>query len=81
MLQTYIKFSVLDNILILIFQDNFIRKQRSSHVLLDLIERTKDCVRELDNLQYKRLKRLLINESTYAHKHEEEDSPVSRNVL
>ena len=45
------------------FQDNFLRQTRRPTVLLDLIERTKDAVRELDNLQYRRMKRILIPEN------------------
>ncbi len=35
-------------------------KKRSPSVLLDLIQRTKDAVKELDNLQYRRMKKILM---------------------
>lgn len=38
----------------------FINKSRPANVILDLIQRTKDAVRELDNLQYRRMKKLLM---------------------
>ena len=38
----------------------FITKKRSPNVLLDLIQRTKDAVKELDNLQYRRMKKILM---------------------
>lgn len=31
-------------------------------VILDLIQRTKDAVRELDNLQYRKMKKILIGD-------------------
>ncbi|KAK7087376.1 serine/threonine-protein kinase TAO1-like isoform X3 [Littorina saxatilis] len=39
----------------------FIRKTRRPEVLLELILRTKACVRKLDNLQYRRMKKLIMN--------------------
>ncbi|XP_063396791.1 serine/threonine-protein kinase TAO1-like isoform X3 [Mytilus trossulus] len=38
----------------------FIDKTRPPNVILDLILRTKDAVRELDNLQYRRMKKILM---------------------
>ena len=32
-------------------------------MILDLIQRTKDAVRELDNLQYRRMKKILMAET------------------
>lgn len=32
-------------------------------MLIDLIQRTKDAVRELDNLQYRKMKKLLFQEA------------------
>jgi hypothetical protein len=43
---------------------------------LDLIQRTKDAVRELDNLQYKRLKKILM-----AGDIDEENRPNGRSDL
>lgn len=44
----------------LLMKDSFIVKTRPSNVILDLIQRTKDAVRELDNLQYRRMKKILM---------------------
>lgn len=38
------------------------RRERSLRVLVDLIQRTKDAVRELDNLQYRKMKKILYQE-------------------
>ncbi|KAL0193931.1 hypothetical protein M9458_012227, partial [Cirrhinus mrigala] len=40
----------------------FVRRDRPSRVLIDLIQRTKDAVRELDNLQYRKMKKILYQE-------------------
>lgn len=37
----------------------FIARKRPSNVIIDLIQRTKDVVRELDNLQYRKWKKIL----------------------
>ncbi|XP_049581231.1 serine/threonine-protein kinase TAO1 [Syngnathus scovelli] len=41
----------------------FVQRERPESVLLDLINRTKDAVRELDNLQYRKMKKLLFHEA------------------
>ena len=46
--------------MLLLLQHVFITKKRSPNVLLDLIQRTKDAVKELDNLQYRRMKKILM---------------------
>lgn len=38
------------------------RRERSPRILVDLIQRTKDAVRELDNLQYRKMKKILYQE-------------------
>ena len=38
------------------------RRERSPRILLELIQRTKDAVRELDNLQYRKMKKILYQE-------------------
>lgn len=43
-------------------QHDFVRRERSPHILIDLIQRTKDAVRELDNLQYRKMKKILYQE-------------------
>ena len=39
------------------------QRERPDSVLMDLILRTKDAVRELDNLQYRKMKKILFQES------------------
>lgn len=43
-------------------QHDFVIRERSQTVLTDLIQRTKDAVRELDNLQYRKMKKILYQE-------------------
>lgn len=48
-------------------------------MLIDLIQRTKDAVRELDNLQYRKMKKILFQETRNGplnESQEEEDVPV-----
>ncbi|OWK15305.1 TAOK3, partial [Cervus elaphus hippelaphus] len=42
---------------------DFVRRDRPLRVLIDLIQRTKDAVRELDNLQYRKMKKILFQET------------------
>ncbi|XP_036785225.1 serine/threonine-protein kinase TAO3 isoform X1 [Manis pentadactyla] len=46
-----------------LLRHDFIRRDRPLRVLIDLIQRTKDAVRELDNLQYRRMKKILFQET------------------
>ncbi|XP_034034090.1 serine/threonine-protein kinase TAO1 [Thalassophryne amazonica] len=41
----------------------FLQRERPDTVLMDLIQRTKDAVRELDNLQYRKMKKILLQEA------------------
>ncbi|XP_077064468.1 serine/threonine-protein kinase TAO1 [Siphateles boraxobius] len=41
----------------------FVQRERPDSVLMDLILRTKDAVRELDNLQYRKMKKILFQEA------------------
>uniref|UniRef100_A0A8C6KDS2 non-specific serine/threonine protein kinase n=1 Tax=Nothobranchius furzeri TaxID=105023 RepID=A0A8C6KDS2_NOTFU len=41
----------------------FVQRPRPESVLIDLINRTKDAVRELDNLQYRKMKKILFQEA------------------
>ncbi|XP_061787568.2 serine/threonine-protein kinase TAO1-like [Nerophis lumbriciformis] len=41
----------------------FLQRERPDSVLMDLIQRTKDAVRELDNLQYRKMKKILLQET------------------
>lgn len=62
----------------------FIMRDRPNNVILDLIERTKDTVRELDNLNYRKMKKILMHESiiiTNEEKQEEEDPEDDDNVF
>lgn len=48
-------------------------------MLIDLIQRTKDAVRELDNLQYRKMKKILFQETRNGplnESQEEEEVPV-----
>uniref|UniRef100_A0A672HAK9 non-specific serine/threonine protein kinase n=1 Tax=Salarias fasciatus TaxID=181472 RepID=A0A672HAK9_SALFA len=62
----------------------FVQRERPESVLIDLINRTKDAVRELDNLQYRKMKKILFQEAhngptTEAQDEEEEaDHNVGR---
>lgn len=47
----------------LLTQHDFVRRERPPRVLIDLIQRTKDAVRELDNLQYRKMKKILFQET------------------
>lgn len=44
-------------------QHAFVLRKRPESVLIDLILRTKDAVRELDNLQYRKMKKILFQEA------------------
>lgn len=44
-------------------QHAFVQRERPESVLIDLIQRTKDAVRELDNLQSRKMKKLLFHET------------------
>ncbi|XP_071427789.1 serine/threonine-protein kinase TAO3 isoform X2 [Pithys albifrons albifrons] len=46
-----------------LLRHDFVRRDRPPRVLLDLIQRTKDAVRELDNLQYRKMKKILFQET------------------
>ncbi|XP_067882593.1 serine/threonine-protein kinase TAO2-like isoform X2 [Heterodontus francisci] len=41
----------------------FVKRDRPQTVIMDLIQRTKDAVRELDNLQYRKMKKILFQET------------------
>ncbi|XP_005863841.1 serine/threonine-protein kinase TAO3 isoform X1 [Myotis yumanensis] len=61
-----------------LLRHDFVRRDRPLRVLIDLIQRTKDAVRELDNLQYRKMKKILFQETRNGPLHEsqedEEDS-------
>ncbi|KAL0180425.1 hypothetical protein M9458_025867, partial [Cirrhinus mrigala] len=42
---------------------HFLCRERPVTVVMDLIARTKDAVRELDNLQYRKMKKILFQET------------------
>lgn len=66
----------------------FITKQRNFNVLVELIARTKAAVRELDNLNYRKMKKILMvdsceNESNLGDTQDEqagEDSSKSNSI-
>jgi thousand and one amino acid protein kinase len=47
----------------LFLQHQMVTRTRSPHVLIDLIQRTKAAVRELDNLNYRKMKKILMIEA------------------
>uniref|UniRef100_A0A3P9IE90 Serine/threonine-protein kinase TAO3 n=2 Tax=Oryzias latipes TaxID=8090 RepID=A0A3P9IE90_ORYLA len=64
-----------------LLRHDFVRRDRSPRILLDLIQRTKDAVRELDNLQYRKMKKILYQEKHNGlmgeSQEEEEDSEAA----
>ncbi|XP_006865521.1 PREDICTED: serine/threonine-protein kinase TAO3 isoform X2 [Chrysochloris asiatica] len=46
-----------------LLRHDFVRRDQPLRVLIDLIQRTKDAVRELDNLQYRKMKKILFQEA------------------
>ncbi|XP_005993359.2 serine/threonine-protein kinase TAO3 [Latimeria chalumnae] len=46
-----------------LLRHDFVRCELPPRVLIDLIQRTKDAVRELDNLQYRKMKKILFQET------------------
>uniref|UniRef100_A0A3Q3N302 non-specific serine/threonine protein kinase n=1 Tax=Mastacembelus armatus TaxID=205130 RepID=A0A3Q3N302_9TELE len=51
----------------------FVQRERPESVLIDLINRTKDAVRELDNLQYRKMKKILFQEAPNGPTNETQD--------
>ena len=43
-----------------LLQHQFVARVKATHVLLDLIARTKNAVRDLDNLNYRKMKKILM---------------------
>ncbi|PVD33088.1 hypothetical protein C0Q70_08537 [Pomacea canaliculata] len=58
-------------------QHPFVRKTRRVSVLMELIIRTRDAVRKLDNLQYRRMKKLIMNGSAASEDALLEGLPIS----
>ncbi len=48
-------------------------RDRPNTVIMDLIERTKNTVRELDNLNYRKMKKILMHESIIISPEEKQD--------
>lgn len=67
-----------------LLRHDFVRRERPPRVLLDLIQRTKDAVREQDNLQYRKMKKILFQETRNGplneSQEEEEDSEHGSNL-
>lgn len=64
-----------------LLRHDFVRRDRPARVLIDLIQRTKDAVRELDNLQYRKMKKILFHESRNGPLNEsQEDDEDSEHV-
>lgn len=54
---------IRDYLSVLFLQHRFVLRERPPTVIMDLIQRTKDAVRELDNLQYRKMKKILFQEA------------------
>ncbi|XP_075213390.1 serine/threonine-protein kinase Tao [Lycorma delicatula] len=52
-----------------------VTRQRSPHVLIDLIQRTKDAVRELDSLNYRKMKILMTDAESESTVGDVDDTP------
>ncbi|XP_072043945.1 serine/threonine-protein kinase TAO3-like isoform X2 [Amphiura filiformis] len=52
----------------------FIMRDRPNNVIMELIERTKSTVRELDNLNYRKMKKILMHESIIITNEEKQDT-------
>uniref|UniRef100_A0A8C3YAN1 Serine/threonine-protein kinase TAO3 n=1 Tax=Catharus ustulatus TaxID=91951 RepID=A0A8C3YAN1_CATUS len=68
-----------------LLRHDFVRRDRPPRVLIDLIQRTKDAVRELDNLQYRKMKKILFQETrngplNESQEEEEHGSNLSRKM-
>ena len=61
-------------------QHSFITRMRSPTVIIDLISRTKAAVRELDNLNYRKMKKILMvdNRDNDIHSHDLENDIAVR---
>lgn len=57
------KFLLILMLINLFLQHQMVTRTRSPHVLIDLIQRTKAAVRELDNLNYRKMKKILMIEA------------------
>uniref|UniRef100_A0A452UBS5 Serine/threonine-protein kinase TAO3 n=1 Tax=Ursus maritimus TaxID=29073 RepID=A0A452UBS5_URSMA len=65
-----------------LLRHDFVRRDRPLRVLIDLIQRTKDAVRELDNLQYRKMKKILFQETRNGPLNEsQEDEEVESSGL
>uniref|UniRef100_A0A8C1TL87 Serine/threonine-protein kinase TAO3 n=1 Tax=Cyprinus carpio TaxID=7962 RepID=A0A8C1TL87_CYPCA len=67
-----------------LLRHEFVRRERPLRVLIDLIQRTKDAVRELDNLQYRKMKKILYQEKhngPMGESQEEEEVGTEMNSL
>ncbi|XP_019504675.1 PREDICTED: serine/threonine-protein kinase TAO3 [Hipposideros armiger] len=66
-----------------LLRHDFVRRDRPLRVLIDLIQRTKDAVRELDNLQYRKMKKILFQETRNGplnESQEDEEDSLSREM-
>ncbi|XP_014817646.1 PREDICTED: serine/threonine-protein kinase TAO2-like [Calidris pugnax] len=59
-----------------LLKHRFLLRERPQRVVLDLIQRTKDAVRELDNLQYRKMKKILFQEAPNGPDPGEEEEEV-----
>ncbi|KAL0984499.1 hypothetical protein UPYG_G00142300 [Umbra pygmaea] len=66
-----------------LLKHHFLCRERPHTVVMDLIARTKDAVRELDNLQYRKMKKILFHEALNGPQTEggEEEEDVEQYML
>lgn len=63
-----------------LLRHDFVRRDRPLRVLIDLIQRTKDAVRELDNLQYRKMKKILFQETRNGPLNESQEDEEDREM-
>lgn len=63
-----------------LLSNHFVNKQRSTTVLIDLIARTKAAVRDLDNLNYRKMKKILMIDNCETESTVGEDEPPDDHI-
>lgn len=63
-----------------LLRHDFVQRDRPLRVLIDLIQRTKDAVRELDNLQYRKMKKILFQETRNGPLNESQEDEEDREM-
>ncbi|CAH0549266.1 unnamed protein product [Brassicogethes aeneus] len=63
-----------------LLKHQFVTRHRSGNVLVDLIQRTKAAVRDLDNLNYRKMKKILMVENCESESTIDMDEPVDEHT-